>query len=159
MDVYGLYSLRFEKHLIEGKFQADAYIDFDQEKNLAISGKDTISTSPYVQDALSVFYYARTQKLEVGKSILIENHTDRKNYLLEVKVHRKEKVKVPAGEFDCIVVEPLLRGSTIFKHEGKLTVWLTDDQKKMPVLMKSKAFIGSISASLTEYRLGEVGKY
>ncbi|MCJ7507337.1 MAG: DUF3108 domain-containing protein [candidate division Zixibacteria bacterium] len=159
MDVYGLFSLRFEKHLIEGKFRAEAYVQFDQKRSLAISGKDTISTSHYVQDALSVLYYARTQKLEVGKSISVDNYADRKNYLLEIKVHRKETVEVPAGKFDCIVVEPQLKGSTIFKHEGKLTVWLTDDEKKMPVLMKSKAFIGSVSASLKEYRLGEVGKY
>jgi len=159
MDVYGLFSLRFEKHLIEGKFRAEAYVQFDQKRSLAISGKDTIPTSRYVQDALSVLYYARTQKLEVGKSISVDNYADRKNYLLEIKVHRKETVEVPAGKFDCIVIEPQLKGSTIFKHEGKLTVWLTDDEKKMPVLMKSKAFIGSVSASLKEYRLGEVGKY
>jgi hypothetical protein len=159
LDVYGLYPLRFEKHLIEGKFRADAYIDFDHKRNLAISGKDTISIPPYAQDALSVLYYTRTQKLEVGKSISVDNHTDRKNYLLEIKVHAKETVEVPAGKFDCLVVEPLLKGSTVFKHEGKLTVWLTDDEKRMPVLMKSKAFIGSVSASLKEYHLGEIGKY
>ena len=160
MDVYGLYSLRFEKRLMEGKYRANAYIDFDQEKNLAISGKDTIPIPPYVQDALSVLYYARTQKLEVGKSISIDNHTDRKNYLLEVKVHRKETVEVPAGKFNCLVVEPILKGNSIFKYEGRLLVWLTDDERKMPVFMKSKAiFIGSINASLEEYHLGEVGKY
>ncbi len=159
LDVYGLYSLRFEKHLMEGKFRADAYVDFDQRKSLAISGKDTIPTPPYVQDALSVLYYVRAQKLEIGKPILVDNHTDRRNYLLEVRVHRKETVEVPAGKFDCLVVEPLLKGSTVFKHQGKLTVWLTDDEKKMPVLMKSKAIIDSISASLKEYRSGNVGEY
>ena len=160
MDVYGLYPLRFEKHLIEGKYRADAYVEFDQKRRLAISGKDTVPVPIYVQDALSVLYYARSQKLEVGKSISVENYADRKNYLLEIRVHRKERIEVPAGEFDCIVVEPLLRGSTVFKHEGKLFVWLTDDEKKMPVLMKSKAsFLGSVNVSLKEYRLGEIGKY
>ena len=160
VDVYGLYPLRFEKHLMEGKYRADAYVEFDQKRKLAISGKDTIPIPVYVQDALSVLYYARTQKLEVGKSISVENYADKKNYLLEIKVYRKETVKVPAGKFDCIVVEPFLKGSTVFKHEGKLLVWLTDDQKKMPVLMKSKAsFLGSINVSLKEYCLGEVGKY
>ena len=49
-----------------------------------------------------------------------------------------------------------MRTSGIFKHEGKLTVWLTNDRLKMPVLMKSKVLVGSISAELTDYELGEM---
>jgi hypothetical protein len=78
---------------------------------------------------------------------------------LEVKVLRREKVKVPAGEFDCLVVEPVLQASGIFKHEGRLTVWLTDDQFKIPVLMKSKVAVGSIASKLKNYTLGKIGRY
>lgn len=161
MDVHGLYSLRYDKHLREGKFKADVSMIFDQDNHLAIyhSGKDTFPAPEYAQDVLSAFYYVRTQDLKVGKSIFVDNHTDKKNYPLEVKVLRKEKVKVPAGEFDCVVVEPLLKTPGIFEQKGSLTVWLTDDEMKMPVLMKSKVIIGSISTELVSYKLGEVGKY
>jgi hypothetical protein len=161
MDVHELYSLRFDKHLREGKFKADISMLFDQENHLAIynNGQDTFSVPAYVQDVLSAFYLVRTRELKVGQSIFVENHADKKNYPLEVKVLRKERVKVPAGTFDCVVVEPILRASGIFQQKGSLTVWLTDDQIKMPVLMKSKVVIGSISTELTNYKLGEVGKY
>jgi len=161
MDVYGLYSLRYDKHLREGKFKADASMIFDQQNNLAIyhSGKDTFQVPEYVQDVLSAFYFVRTQELKVGKSIFVDNHTDRKTYPLEVKVLRKEKVKVEAGEFECVVVEPILKTPGLFEQKGSLTVWLTDDMVKMPVLMKSKVIIGSISTELVSYKLGEVGKY
>ena len=160
MDVYGLYSLRYDKHLREGKFRADVSMIFDQANNLAIynAGKDTFEVAPYVQDVLSAFYFVRTQKLTVGKSLFVDNHTDKKNYPLEVKILRREKVKVEAGEFDCLVVEPILQTPGIFEQKGSLTVWLTDDERKMPVLMKSKVVIGSISTELINYRLGEVGK-
>ena len=160
MDVYGLYSLRYDKHLREGKFKADVSMVFDQVNNLAIynAGKDTFEVAPYVQDVLSAFYFVRTQTLTVGKSLFVDNHTDKKNYPLEVKVLRRERVKVEAGEFDCLVVEPILQTPGIFEQKGSLTVWLTDDEKKMPVLMKSKVVIGSISTELVNYRLGEVGK-
>ena len=160
MDVYGLYSLRYDKHLREGKFRADVSMVFDQVNNLAIynAGKDTFEVAPYVQDVLSAFYFVRTQTLTVGKSLFVDNHTDKKNYPLEVKVLRRERVKVEAGEFDCLVVEPILQTPGIFEQKGSLTVWLTDDEKKMPVLMKSKVVIGSISTELVNYRLGEVGK-
>jgi len=69
-------------------------------------------------------------------------------------VHGRERVKVPAGEFDCLVVEPVLEGEGLFQHEGKLTIWMTDDARKMPVLMKTKVKVGSIDASLREYRSG-----
>jgi hypothetical protein len=161
MDVFQLYSHRFDKHLREGTFKADISMVFDQENHLAIynNSQDTFSVPAYVQDVLSAFYFVRTQDLKVGQSIFVDNHTDKKNYPLEVKVLRKEKVKVPAGTFDCLVVEPILKASGIFQQKGSLTVWLTDDEIKMPVLMKSKVVIGSISTQLTNYKLGEVGKY
>ena len=161
MDVHELYSHRYDKHLREGKFIADVSMIFDQENHLALynDGQDTFSVPDYVQDVLSAFYYVRTQDLKVGRSVFVDNHTDKKNYPLEIKVLRKEKIEVPAGTFDCVVVEPILKASGIFKHKGSLTVWLTDDEVKMPVLMKSKVMIGSISTELTSYKLGEVGKH
>lgn len=160
MDVHGLYSWRYDKRLREGKFKADVSMVFDQKNQLAIydAGKDTLEVPPHAQDVLSAFYFVRTQKLTVGRSIFVENHTDKKNYPLEVRVLRKERVKVPAGEFDCVVVEPILKTPGIFEQKGSLTVWLTDDEVKMPVLMKSKVVIGSIVTELTSYQLGEVGK-
>jgi hypothetical protein len=160
MDVHGLYSMRYDKHLREGKFKADVSMVFDQENHLAIydAGKDTFEVQEYAQDVLSAFYFVRTQKLTVGKSLFVPNHADKKNYPLEVRVIRKEKVKVKAGEFDCLVVEPILQTPGIFEQKGSLTVWLTDDAVKMPVLMKSKVVIGSIVTELTSYQLGEAGK-
>jgi hypothetical protein len=160
MDVHGLYSWRYDKHLREGKFRADVSMVFDQEKHLALynQGKDTFEVAEYAQDVLSAFYFVRTQELTLGRSIFVPNHTDKKNYPLEVKVLRKERVKVPAGEFDCVVVEPIMKTPGIFEHKGSLRVWLTDDEMKMPVLMKSKVVIGSISTELTSYKPGQVGK-
>ncbi|MEA3296372.1 MAG: DUF3108 domain-containing protein, partial [candidate division Zixibacteria bacterium] len=79
-----------------------------------------------------------------------------KKYPLEVKVLKKETISVDAGTFSCIVVEPLMRSVGVFKHQGRLKVWLTDDRLKMPVVMKSKILVGSISAELTDYCLGEI---
>lgn len=160
MDARGLYSLRYDKTLREGSFKADVSMVFDQENHLAIydAGTDTFDVPQYAQDVLSAFYFVRTQELIVGQSLFVDNHTDKKNYPLEVRVLRREKVKVAAGEFECLVVEPILQTPGIFEQKGSLKVWLTDDEKKMPVLMKSKVVIGSIVTELTSYQLGEVGK-
>ncbi len=159
VDAMGIYTWHFEKHVSEGNYRADRIYLFDQQNNKVMHGDDTIDIAPHVQDALSVLYYVRTQELEVGKSYYIDNFTDGKKYPLEVKIHRRETIKVKAGKFDCIVVEPLFLTSSVFKHEGKLTVWLTDDRLKLPVLMKSRVLVGSISAELTDYELGEIVEF
>lgn len=156
VDALGLFSWRFEKNLREGGYRADRQYTFDQRNQKVFYKNDTLDVPSYVQDPLSALYYIRTQELEVGRSIYVDNFTDGKQYQLEVKVIKKEQITVPAGTFDCVVVEPLLQSVGVFKHEGKLTVWLTDDRLKMPVLMKSKILVGSVSAELMEYTLGDI---
>ncbi len=156
IDAEGLFTWRFEKNLREGNYRADRQYAFDQEKRVVFYEKDTLPMEPFVQDALSALYFVRTQPLEIGKSLYLDNFVDGKKYKMEVRVLKKERIKVAAGSFDCVVVEPLTQSVGVFKNEGTLTVWLTDDRLRMPVLMKSKILVGSISAELTDYRLGEI---
>lgn len=153
VDVQGLFPWKFEKHIREGNYKKDRYVRYDQRRHLIHRKKGTLETTPYIQGILSAFYYCRTQPLEVGKHLDIECYGDGKIYNLRVLVHKKERIRVPAGRFQCIVVEPKLKGEGLFKQKGRLVIWLTDDEKRMPVLMKSKALIGSISTRLIQYRL------
>ena len=154
LDTRELVSVRFEKRLREGEFRSHDLTILDHDRHVAIYPRDSddrlVPLSLYAQDILSSLYYVRMAELRVGESVYIENHADKKNYPLEIRVLRKERVEVPAGEFDCIVVEPLMRTSGLFRHKGNLTVWLTDDERHVPVLMKSRVAIGSISAVLSE---------
>ena len=155
LDVRELVTLKFEKRLREGNFRSHDLVFFDHDRHIAYypdRGR-IVPISLDAQDILSSLYFVRMMDLEVGKSVSIENHADKKNYPLEIRVLRRERVSVPAGRFDCIVVEPIMRTTGIFRHEGTLKVWLTDDELHLPVLMRSKVFVGSISAELTEYRL------
>ncbi|MDF1544500.1 MAG: DUF3108 domain-containing protein [bacterium] len=159
IDAVGIYSWRFEKNLREGNYEADRVYSFDQRNSKVHYQQDTIDVPQFVQDAISVLYFVRTQELRVGESIFVDNFTDGKLYPLEVRIHEKETITVDAGTFDCIVVEPLTQSVGVFRHEGKLKVWMTDDRLKMPVLMKSKVLVGSISAELTDYSLGEIESF
>lgn len=159
MDVRELYPLRFEKYLREGKYRAEQIADFDPMTGNAYTPKDTIPIPPYVQDALSLLYYVRALELEPGADITVENFTGKKNYTLTVKILHRERIEVKAGIFSTVVVEPLLQAAGLFKQEGKLKVWLTDDRLHLPVLMKTKVLVGSIVAELTDYRLGTIRRY
>jgi hypothetical protein len=154
-DYEYLYSLRFQKNLREGKYRHEESVDFDQTTNkVTYSTGQVIETTPEARDILTSLFWARLFPLEVGKSVYIDNHTDKKNYPLEVKVYRKEKLKTAIGEVECLVVEPVLRYPGLFENKGRLWVWLTNDSRKIPVLMKSKIIIGSINAVLKEYNSG-----
>ena len=142
---------RFEKYLLEGNYQAEQIVQFDHATNMATYQDGRIfEMMPGSHDVLSAFVDVRCRDLRVGDEIQLECHADRKNYPLKTTVLRRERIEVPAGEFDCLVVEPMLRTPGLFKHEGSLTIWLTDDTYKIPVKMMSSLPIGSISVVLTE---------
>jgi len=155
MDTSELYSLKYEKHVREGNFKRDQVVWFDQRRHVARYDDREVPIAPRTQDVLSAMYYMRTLPLEVGMAVSLANHTDGKNYPLIVKVHGKERITVDAGTFDCFVVEPILRGPGIFTQKGRLTVWVTDDKYRMPVLMRSQVVVGHVSAVLKEYKLAE----
>ncbi len=156
IDTRGLFPWKFKQKLQEGKHRADRWADYDQVNHSVTTNRGTLDVPPYVQDVLSILYYARTLEMAVGDTFYIDNHSGRKVYPLAVKVQGRERVKVPAGTFDCLVVEPMLKAGGLFKHEGRIWVWLTDNTTKLPVLMKTKVIIGTVDAKLKTYRLGKI---
>jgi len=155
MDTTDLVSLRYEKHIREGKFKRDESVVFDQKGHRAIYKDKEVPIAPRTQDVLTAMYYVRTLPLAPGQNIALANHTDGKNYPLLIKVLGRERVTVEAGTFDCVIVEPVLRGPAIFQQKGRVTVWVTDDQYRVPVLVKSKVVIGAVSAVLKSYKLAD----
>lgn len=166
IDTRGLFSWKFNKQLREGSYKFDLRVDYHQSFGIADvdmiryhdnepltvkeQKKFKIAIPPYVLDILASFYYVRSQQLRVGMPLYITNHDNKKIYDLKVLIQRREIVDVEAGKFRTIMVQPKLQGEGIFKQKGELWVWLTDDQYKIPVQMKSAVFIGSITTELTK---------
>jgi hypothetical protein len=154
-DTTGHFSRRFSENRREGGYHAQNEVTFDYDKGEAIYQDGTAyPIPPGCQDALSSFYFARTQALPLGGSVVFDYHASHKSQPLEVRVLGRQRVETPAGTFDCIVIEPVLKAGGIFKNSGRLVIWLTDDDRRIPVMMKSKVTIGSISVVLTEAHRG-----
>jgi hypothetical protein len=155
IDKNGLYPVRFEKNIHEGTYHANVRSFFDQEKHKGWLQDTVIDIAPFTHDVLSAFYYIRTKNLEVGKTYELDAVSGKKAYKLAVLCHKKERIKVPAGRFNTIVVEPKIQGNGLFQTagKGKLLIWLTDDERRMPVQMKVKIPVGSITASLVKHKL------
>lgn len=161
LDAENFYSLGYSQSIREGNYKRDEWLTFDYGQNAyygEVQKKGDVSyifgeLNLPVLDMLTSLYFVRAQKLTPGKDVVFDIVNREKQYPLVVKVLKKETVKTAAGKFKCIVVEPQFRGEGIFVSKGKsLQVWLTDDEYKMPVKMKTEVFIGSVSAELLEYK-------
>ncbi len=153
IDTKDFYSVGMKIDQHEGKSKKKSEVIFDHKNSKAIIIKENNRKVVYdivngVQDSLSSLFYVRLNDLEVGKDLVFDTYASRKNWQLVVKVLKKERIKVKAGTFNTIKVKPLLKYNDVFINKGDVFIWLTDDERKIPVKMKSKIVIGSITSEL-----------
>jgi hypothetical protein len=137
----------------EGKRKNDFDYTFHHQEGTVTAVKDGVSEVLQIpsdaQDAISCLYFARKSlTLTPGTSLTINIHHDKKNYKLEVRVETIEKVEGPWGKGNAARVLVVMPFQGIFLNQGNLRVWLTTDDRRIPVRMKAKVVIGSIVADL-----------
>jgi hypothetical protein len=115
---------------------------------------DTMTTSEPL-DELSFLFWMRTLPLEVGQTYTYQNYFKNSGNPVVLKVLRRERRKVPAGEFNTIVVQPIIQTSGLFSQGGKAEVYLTDDADRHVVYLRSEVpLVGSITLHLKSIRRG-----
>jgi hypothetical protein len=154
VDAEGLFSRYFMKRLREGSYRKTEELVFDHEAGIARDHRGREYEIPHgVHDPLSAFYHVRTLDLEVGRDVFLTAHESDDTYELRVIVHRQEAVETDLGTFDCFVIQPIMLGEGIFKSEGDLMIYMTADERRIPVLMTTKLPVGSVSATLQDFTL------
>jgi len=100
-------------------------------------------------DVISGFYYLRTQSLETGKTISLPIFDSNKFLTAEVFVLGKERLEASDNNgIDTVIVRPVLKSEGLFKNQGTILVWLTDDERKVPVKVETEVPIGKVIARL-----------
>lgn len=138
-------------------YKAHKTVQFDQEKYVLIKQKEGDAARTYeldgvVHNEFSSFFSSRIMDLEVGSPILVPTFGDDKR--IEVVVITLEKGILDTGlfgEIKTLKVAPVLTFSGLYDKKGDTTIWYTDDECRLPVLIKSKIVIGSLTASLVQY--------
>ncbi len=154
IDARELYSVRYERTIREGGYSKDGLIIYDQEYGRAYEDGHMFEITEGVQDVISSFYFLRTMELEDGKIYEFDVGSDKTVWPLEVEVIGRERITVPAGTFNTILVQPrILEGEGIFKHEGDIFLWLTDDERRIPVMGRSEIIVGAVTILLTDKKL------
>jgi hypothetical protein len=153
--VNGLFTRRYWTKQDEGNRKSERKYEFHQEQNI-VKYKDKDYYIRYgIQDEISSILYVRTLDLRVGTPVYVDIFAKKKNWQVKCNVLRIEKIRVPAGEFETILVEPELRFDGVMK-KGKAKIWFTNDKWHIPVQVQSKVrIIGAITMKLKSYRLGK----
>lgn len=139
----------------EGKRKNDFDVIFYQPEGTITATKDgateKLVAPSGIHDSISCLYYFRgLPSLVPGSSQVINVHHDKKNYRLEVRVEGIERLKGPWGEVETVRVLAIMPFQGIFLNEGNIRLWLTNDARRVPVMMKAKVMIGSVVARLVE---------
>ena len=116
----------------------------------------TFKVPENVQDIVSSFYYLRNHpnidKLKEGESISIDMFFDDETTKFKLKYIGKEDLSTKFGKVSCMVFRPYVQAGRVFKEEESLTVWVSDDDNKIPVRIKASLAVGSLKADLHEYK-------
>lgn len=169
VDPEGLYSLGFVSDQKEGSIEDYQKWVMEYDQGVATrhrarrkdggavknSTKDYKLTRTHVQDAFSMTYFFRAFPITVGSVLESDVFVSKKVWNLKVEVLSKEKVRVPAGTFECLKVKPEVSLNGKKQNKGQMTIWVTNDERKMPVKIQSDVPLGKVNAVLTKYKEGK----
>jgi hypothetical protein len=156
-------SLGIEKRLREGKATRDQRVRIDPAAGVAQVDDAKIEDkrfelAPCTLDVLSAFFVTRVRGLPEREPLLLPVFDNGKHYQLGVRLLGRERLDLPAPfgkNYPTLVIEPqLLEGTGLFVKQGRLKIWLSDDARRVPVRMRSRVAIGSVSADLESYQAG-----
>lgn len=158
MDTQSLFSHRFKQDQKEVRYERHRTIDFFPREGewRTIDGKDSgkLATEAPLDD-VSFMYFVRTLPLEVGKTYTFNRYFKEDGNPVTVKVLRRATITVPAGTFQTIVVQPIIKTKGLFSEGGKAELYFTDDERRIMVQLKSKVkLIGSLDMLLQSYTPG-----
>jgi len=150
-----LASLRFVQDQNEGSKEREHRYEIFPERRTYDDLTDVKPEQPSVADPLddgSFVYFVRTVPLEVGKTYEFQRYFKPDRNPVTIRVLRRERVKVPAGTFDAVVIQPVIKTKGVFSEDGHAELWISDDERRMILQMKSRLSFGSLDLYLTSVR-------
>ena len=148
-DVTTLNSLRYHQDVDEGSYERNRRYEIFPERGVfKENDRPEEATVANPLDDGSFLYFVRTVPLVVGQSYEYPRYFKAAGNPVRIRVVRRETITVPGGTFKTVVLQPTFQTKGIFSKNGKAEVWITDDDRKMMVQMKSKLSFGSLNLYL-----------
>jgi hypothetical protein len=149
------HSLAFEKELEEGKYRANEIISFDYNKKIAgyesktNGSKKEVEIFGPVHDVLTAFYWIRKQPMTVGENLATKVFSDEKTWDFLVKVKEVKDFSLPGQKSQRVVVLiPDAKFKGVLVDRGKVWIYATADERRIPLLIRLNTPYGPVTAVL-----------
>ena len=153
---------RFVRKINEGGYTKDVEINFDYKQSKAELNdkknkkKLNFTLQDNIQDLISAFYFLRnnykTEDLEVGKAITLKMlYDDDGIFNFKLKYLGKEVVNTKYGKVECLKFRPLVQSGRVFKEQESLSLWVSNDENRIPIRIKADLAVGAIKADIDGY--------
>lgn len=153
-------SFEIHKKINEGRRHRETRIVFDATRRLAILDETDLNnpkaTAKHdeneipacVADVITAFYYVRRQPMKVGTPIVLAINDGSKTHVVTVEVQAREQIETPLGTQDAFRVEPKVFEG-LYKRKGRMLIWFSDDERRLPLRIKTSIAVGTITGTLT----------
>ncbi len=153
---------KFVRNIYEGGYTKDTEINFDYTKKKAVlkdkknKKEKDFKIKGGIQDLISAFYYLRNNydlsNMKVGKSVSLDMLFDEDGvFTFKLKYLGKDTLKTKFGKVACLKFRPYVQAGHVFKEQESLTLWVSNDDNKIPIRIKADIQVGSIKADLDAF--------
>jgi hypothetical protein len=145
--------LRETKVTFDAETKKATYLERDRAKNNAVVASQETEIPACVHDVLGGLFFIRTMNLEPGQSAQIPVSDGKKSVMVKVEAQAREDVKTPEGTFKTIRYEVYLFNGVLYKRPAHLTLWVSDDRRRLPVQIRVRMTftIGTILLQLEKH--------
>jgi len=164
VDTTSLKPFYFDRKTNEGDYIARHEYWFDYEEDQIYSKirkrqkpvkKDTLENKNISSDIVSVAYYTRNldfSKYKKKEKIPLRMLIDNEVHNLYIRYKGIENVKLKSGEvYECLKFSPMLVKGHLFKGGEDMTIWVSNDKNRVPIMVEAKVLIGSVKGLLNSY--------
>jgi hypothetical protein len=145
---------RFIRRTNEGGYVVNDDVDFDYKAGIAKSRKKKVKIKDNTQDLVSAYYFARNldiSHLKIDDVFPLDFYLDDSVYTSAIVYKGIEIVETRIGKFRCMKFLPMVITGEVFGNPYPMSLYISDDKNRIPVLIKSEIVVGSVKAEITEY--------
>ncbi len=154
IDNTAIAPLRFSRNIREGNYSRDEQVSFDHIGGKAVSNRATTEIKPYTQDLISAFYFARTFDVShsrPGDAFSVDFFFGDTVYVSRIVYEGREQVTTRLGTFNTLKFKPEVLEGQVFSQPYPMTMWVSDDRNKVPILIESGLVVGNIRMELSDF--------
>ena len=161
-DKYTNKPFQYVRKIDEGGYTKNQEGFFNQDTNKILvkdyknNTEKTINVTENVQDIVSTFYFLRNHpavnSIKINEYIAVDMFFDDEITKFKLKFIGREDIDTKFGIVPTMIFRPLVQSGRVFKEEESLTVWISDDDNRIPVRIKANLAVGSIKADLEGFK-------